>query len=294
MIAVNGLRYAYSRKGRGSGKDSGALTLKGLDFDVRPGEIFGFLGPSGSGKSTTQKLLTGTLAGYEGSISVKGRELSAWDNSYYREIGVGFEMPNHFSKLTALENLKLFSSFYDGETLEPMALLEQLGLAEDAKKQVGAFSKGMKMRLNFARAILHRPGIVFLDEPTAGLDPMNARKMKQIIKTLKGEGRTIFLTTHNMLDAEELCDRIAFIVDGQLATIGNLADMKRSYGEPSVVVEYRNAESDALLNAAFPLQSLAADPEFQRILATGRLWSIHSQEASVEEIFFKATGKKLA
>ncbi|WP_313920664.1 ABC transporter ATP-binding protein [Tahibacter sp.] len=292
MIAVKGLRFSYSRKSKQKGD---APTLKGLDFEVQSGEIFGFLGPSGSGKSTTQKLLTGILAGYDGSIVVKGRELSAWDNSYYREIGVGFEMPNHFPKLTALENLKLFAAFYDGNTLDPMTLLEQLGLAADANKQVGAFSKGMKMRLNFARAIMHRPGIVFLDEPTAGLDPMNARTMKQIIKTLKAQGCTVFLTTHNMLDAEELCDRIAFIVDGQLATIGNLAQMKRTFGEPSVVVEYRTGgESESLQKAAFGLQTLAEDADFQRILATAKLWSIHSQEASVEEIFFKATGTKLA
>ena len=290
MIAVNGLRYAYPRKTKGANE----LTLKGLNFDVEPGEIFGFLGPSGSGKSTTQKLLTGTLSGYEGSISVKGKELSRWDNSYYRQIGVGFEMPNHFSKLTALENLKLFASFYDGDTLEPMPLLEQLGLHEHAKKPVGAFSKGMKMRLNFARAIMHRPDIVFLDEPTAGLDPANARKVKQIIKSLKAEGKTIFLTTHNMLDAEELCDRIAFIVDGQLATIGKLDQMKRSYGEPSVVVEYRTDDSATPRKAVFPMQSLSVNADFQRILATAELWSIHSQEASVEEIFFKATGTKLA
>src|SRR5688572_12462135 len=103
MIAVKALRYAYPRKGKKGSAD--ALTIKGLEFDVKPGEIFGFLGPSGSGKSTTQKLLTGMLSGYEGSITVKGRELSAWDNNYYRAIGVGFELPNHFSKLTALENL---------------------------------------------------------------------------------------------------------------------------------------------------------------------------------------------
>ena len=117
MIAVKQLRYSYpgaSRRG-----ETATPTLKGLDFDVSPGEIFGFLGPSGSGKSTTQKLLTGSLSGYQGSISLRGRELSEWDNSYYREIGVGFELPNHFSRLTALENLALFASFYEQDTLEP-------------------------------------------------------------------------------------------------------------------------------------------------------------------------------
>jgi fluoroquinolone transport system ATP-binding protein len=292
MIAVKELRYAYPGKARKG--EAIEPTLKGLDFDVAAGEIFGFLGPSGSGKSTTQKLLTGIMSGYQGSIKVKGRELSSWDNSYYRDIGVGFEMPNHFSKLTALENLNLFASFYDQETLDPMALLEQLGLADHAGKQVGAFSKGMKMRLNFARAIMHRPELVFLDEPTAGLDPMNARIMKRIIRTLKDEGKTIFLTTHNMLDAEELCDRLAFIVDGQLAAVGRVDEMKRSFGQQAVVVEYLPEGSQTLESASFGLDGLAHEAEFQRLLAENQLWSIHSQEASVEEMFFKATGKSLA
>jgi fluoroquinolone transport system ATP-binding protein len=291
MISVAGLRYSYPGKEAAASREP---TLKGLDFEVEAGEIFGFLGPSGSGKSTTQKLLTGLLSGYDGSIRVNGRELSAWDNSYYREIGVGFEFPNHFSRLTALENLDLFSALHDRDTLAPMALLEQLGLAEHAHKQVGSYSKGMKMRLNFARAILHRPNIVFLDEPTAGLDPINARTLKQIIRTLKDQGRTVFLTTHNMVDAEELCDRIAFIVDGRLSLIGCPRQLKAEYGQRSVIVEYHDDDSNTPRTATFELDSLAGNPAFQQVLAGGRVSSIHSQEASIEDVFVQATGTRLA
>jgi len=289
MIAVNGLSYTYPAKG-----ETPAPTIKGIDFEIGKGEIFGFLGPSGSGKSTTQKLMTGILSGYQGRIEVMGRELRDWDASYYRHVGVGFELPNHFPKLSARENLELFAAFHEGRVLDPMALLERLGLKEHADKRVSDFSKGMKMRLNFARAVLHRPQIVFLDEPTAGLDPINARAMREMIRELRDEGRTIFLTTHNMLDAEELCDRIAFMVDGTLAAVGVPADMKRTYGESGVMVEYRDAPEAPLQRVRFELASLASNAEFQRILAGGGIWSIHTQEASVEEIFVRVTGTTLA
>lgn len=290
MIAVSGLSYTYPAKGK-----TPAPTIKGIDFEIGKGEIFGFLGPSGSGKSTTQKLMTGILSGYQGRIEVMGRELRDWDASYYRHVGVGFELPNHFPKLSARENLELFAAFHDGkDVIEPCVLLERLGLKEHADKRVSDFSKGMKMRLNFARAVMHRPQVVFLDEPTAGLDPVNARAMREMIRELRNEGRTIFLTTHNMLDAEELCDRIAFMVDGTLATVGVPAEMKRAYGESGVAIEYRESSAGPLQSVRFDLSTLATNAEFQRILADGRVWSIHTQEASVEEIFVKVTGTALA
>jgi fluoroquinolone transport system ATP-binding protein len=143
-----------------------APAVRGLSFSVGCGEIFGFLGPSGAGKSTTQKILIGLLRGYEGNVEVMGRDLGSWGADYYECVGVSFELPNHYQKLTAIENLDFFSSLYHKATEDPRRLLDMVGLGEDADARVSRFSKGMQMRLTFARALLHRPELIFLDEPT--------------------------------------------------------------------------------------------------------------------------------
>lgn len=132
-------------------------TIRGISFDVRPGEIFGFLGPSGAGKSTMQKILTGTLRDYRGSVRIFGTEMKHRTSDYYENIGVDFEFPNFYGKFTAMENLKYFASLYSGKTIDPVTLLERVGLHLDAGKKVSSYSKGMKMRLGFVRALLHDP-----------------------------------------------------------------------------------------------------------------------------------------
>ena len=142
--------------------------MSGLDFQIKCGEVFGFLGPSGAGKSTTQRILIRLLDGYRGDVRVLRRELSEWGQDYYEHVGVAFEFPNHFLKLTALENLAYFRSLYSGKTEDPRALLEAVGLGDSVDMPVSHFSKGMKTRLSVARAILHNPELLFLDEPTGG------------------------------------------------------------------------------------------------------------------------------
>ena len=208
MIEAHDLTFTYP----GTRKP----TLTGLSFEVEKGEIFGFLGPSGAGKSTTQKILIGLLKDFDGTVSVFGRDIHSWKSDFYESVGVSFELPNHYLKLTAVENLSYFRSLYQGETEEPEKLLELVGLGGDGALRASQFSKGMKNRLNFARSLLNKPELIFLDEPTTGLDPMNTRRVKDIILGKKREGRTIFLTTHDMLAATELCDRVAFIIDGQI------------------------------------------------------------------------------
>ncbi|MDD5420273.1 MAG: ABC transporter ATP-binding protein, partial [Methanomicrobiaceae archaeon] len=200
MIRVSGLSFTYP--------GSPAPAIDGITFSVPKGEIFGFLGPNGSGKSTTQKIIIGLLKGYRGEVAVLGRDLAEWGPEYYERIGVCFELPNHYPKLTALENLHLFASFYEKETEDPLELLRLVGLEDDAGKRVESFSKGMRMKLNLARSLLHDPEILFLDEPTSGLDPSSARAVKDIILEKKRKGNTIFLTTHNMEVADELCDTV--------------------------------------------------------------------------------------
>ena len=268
-----------------------APAVRGLSFSVRRGEIFGFLGPSGAGKSTTQKVLIGLLRGYEGDVEVMGRDLGSWGADYYERVGVSFELPNHYQKLTALENLDFFGSLYHKATEDPRRLLDMVGLGEDADTRVSRFSKGMQMRLTFARALLHRPELIFLDEPTAGLDPVNARKLKNIILELKSEGRTIFLTTHDMTVADQLCDRVAFIVDGRIALIDSPRELKIQQGKRKVRVEYR--KNGGTETCEFPLDGLGNDEEFLRLLRREQIETIHTEEATLEDVFIKATGRSL-
>src|SRR5690554_5540762 len=256
MIQVENLHFTYP----GSKQE----TIKGLNFTVHQGEIFGFLGPSGAGKSTTQKIMIGILQGYLGSVRVLGNELKTFKSTakstYYERIGVAFEFPNLYSKFTALENLEFFCSLYSGETEDPLALLNLVGLEEDARTQVGSFSKGMKTRLNFCRALLNKPELVFLDEPATGLDPVNAKKIKEIILDLKAKGKTVFLTTHNMKVAEDLCDRVALIIDGKINLIDSPRELKIKKGKRIVRVEYRTSAGNE--SAEFSLGEIGNNQKF--------------------------------
>ncbi|WP_334074548.1 MULTISPECIES: ABC transporter ATP-binding protein [Paenibacillus] len=283
MIEVSGLQFTYP-----NGKER---TLRGLDFVIPSGEIFGFLGPSGAGKSTTQKLLIGLLKGYQGSAKVMGHEIRDIGPEYYERIGVAFEFPNFYNKFSVLENLNLFRSLYKGKTEEPMKLLEQVDLAAAANMKVSQLSKGMKMRLNFCRAILHDPDILFLDEPTSGLDPVNAKRMKDLIMAKRAAGKTVLITTHHMQAAEELCDRVAFIVDGEIKLIDSPRELKLRKGKKAVRVEYR--EEGKIVEAVFPIDRLGDNDQFLRLIRKSPPETIHSQEATLEQIFIEVTGRQL-
>lgn len=281
MIKVKNLSYTYPK--------SFDTTLKNLNFEIDQGEIFGFLGPSGAGKSTTQKVLYKILHNFEGEISIKNKPLNDWGKEYFETIGVGFELPNHYLKLTAKENLELFGSFYKTKKLKGFEeLFEIVGLEKSIDQRVEEYSKGMKMRLNFIRAILHDPDIIFLDEPTAGLDPINAQKVKQHITKLKNLGKTIFLTTHDMTTADELCDRVSFIVDGEINLTERPSILKNEHGKHSVKVELRNTQS-----AEFPIVELGNNPKFLDFIKQDEVLRINTQEATLEEVFIKVTGMKL-
>lgn len=288
MIQVNNLSFTYN------GTTSPAVN--GIDFAVEPGEIFGFLGPSGAGKSTTQKILIGLLKEFEGSATIFGQPLQSWGKEIYERIGVSFELPNHYQKLTALENLALFGSLYKNETQDPMALLDLVELKADADVRVAQYSKGMQMRLSFVRALLHSPELLFLDEPTSGMDPVTGRRVKDLILDHKSKGGTVFLTTHNMSDAEELCDRIAFIVDGKLAAVDTPRNLKLAHSKQSVVVEYADpaASGEALTSSQeFPLSDIGRNAEFLALIRDHTVETIHTQEASMEDIFISVTGRGL-
>jgi fluoroquinolone transport system ATP-binding protein len=264
-----------------------------MDFTVSRGEIFGFLGPSGAGKSTTQKLLIGLLRDHGGQATVWGKDPLQWGPDYYERIGVSFELPNHYQKLTGLENLRFFASLYSGTRLDPMGLLDGVGLADDAHTRVAKYSKGMQMRLTFARSLINDPELLFLDEPTSGMDPMNARKIKSIIRGLKARGRTVFLTTHDMATANELCDRVAFVVDGRIVALDTPAELKIARSQRLVRVQYRTAQG-LLDTAEFAMDGLADDPAFHALLRGHHVETIHSREATLDDVFVEITGRLLS
>jgi fluoroquinolone transport system ATP-binding protein len=265
--------------------------VDGVSFRIKNGEIFGFLGPNGAGKTTTQKVIIGLLKHYSGSVELLGKNLKAWKTDIYNRIGVGFELPNHYQKLTAYENLELFASFYRGKTIDPLKLLEMVELEKDADQRVATFSKGMKSKLNFARSLLNDPEVLFLDEPTTGLDPVSSRLIKDIILEKKREGKAIFLTTHNMNDADELCDRVGFIVDGKLTLIESPRELKIRHGKKIVKLEY--LDDGNLARQEFELRDLANNTSFLTLLRSGKVQTMHTAEATLDEIFIKATGRQL-
>jgi fluoroquinolone transport system ATP-binding protein len=283
LIEVSNLFFSYPKISQ--------PTLKGMSFEIRAGEIFGFLGPSGAGKSTTQKILIGLLKEYRGTVSVFGKELSKWKSDYYERVGVSFELPNHFLKLTALENLEYFKSLYQQAGPSPEDLLEMVGLEADGRLLVSQYSKGMKTRLSVARSFLHEPELLFLDEPTAGLDPVNARRIKDLIHAQKVQGKTIFLTTHDMQIAEELCDRVGLVVDGEIKLIDTPRNLKLQYGIPQVRVEYRvNSHTEG---EQFALEGLGENPAFLDLIRSHKVETIHTMEATLEDIFIRTTGRTL-
>jgi len=282
-IKAKNLEFAYLK--------SDKKAIDGVSFGIDKGEIFGFLGPNGAGKTTTQKIIIGLLKQYTGYVELLGTDLKDWGTDIYNKIGVGFELPNHYQKLTALENLRFFASFYRGKTMDPMELLKMVELEKDANQRVATFSKGMRSKLNFARSLINDPEILFLDEPTTGLDPISSRLIKNIIKEQRKEGKAIFLTTHNMTDADELCDRVGFIVEGKLVLVESPKELKIKHGKKIVKVEYlKNKE---LVSQEFDLKNIADNNSFLSLLRSGNVQTIHTAEATLEDIFIKATGRQL-
>ena len=283
MIHVEKLYHSYSRN-----ED---YSVNNLNFSVEEGEIFGFLGPSGAGKSTTQNIITGLLPLQKGVVEVAGHDMRIPDLRMYNEIGVCFEQPNLYSKMTAVENLAFFASLFDVPCRGPMELIRMVGLEASAKKRCGEFSKGMRQRINFARSMLNNPKLWFLDEPTSGLDPAIASDIKSIIKKRNDEGATVFLTTHSMSIADDLCDRVAFIVGGDIKLIDSPKELKLRFGKNFVDVEY-------VVEGRIERQSLSMEDErdkqaLQGIIGHYPIRRMHTEEATLEQIFIKVTGKEL-
>ena len=280
MIQVRHLSFSYTKQ----------PFISDMSFSVSSGEIFGFLGPSGAGKSTLQKILIGLLTTYQGSVVVNGVECRERTEHFYEGIGVDFEFSTMYEKLTARENLRFFSSLYEKRSRPAEELLEMVGLEQDADKRVSDYSKGMKARLNFIKALLHDPCLLCLDEPTSGLDPANSRMMKDMILAEKAKGKTILLTTHNMQDAAELCDRVAFIVGGRICALDNPHNLIMSRGAATVTYTWTE---NGKHSASCPLDRVSSDERLKGLIAGNRLQSIHSSEPTLNDIFMDITGRTL-
>lgn len=280
MIQVNNLSFSYTK----------VPFIQNMNFSVEKGEIFGFLGPSGAGKTSLQRILLGMLPKYQGSVMVNGIECKQHKGDFYEKIGVDFEYSTMYEKLSAKENLLFFASLYQKQSRSIDELLQLVGLEKDGDKRVADYSKGMKSRLNFIKALLHDPELLFLDEPTSGLDPTNSRMMKDMILAEKERGKTIVLTTHNMQDATELCDRVAFIVGGQIFALDSPHHLIMSKGAAKVTYTWMNQGEQ---KASSPLEKLSEDKVLQKLIAENRLQSIHSSEPTLNDIFMEITGRTL-
>lgn len=281
MIEVKNLTFSYERNKQ---------ALHGLNFTVEDGEIFGFLGPNGSGKSTTQKILTGILKGHGGKVSLFGQDIQAvHTQAFFQKIGVLFEFPYLYANLSAVDNLKYFSSFYPKKQLRDVGeLLEELEFKKDyLKKPVSSYSKGMRQRVSMARALISNPKLLFLDEPTSGLDPSGAVLFRTIIEKERRKGTTVFLTTHNMLDADLLCDRVAFISNGNIAALDTPKNLKEQNSDHRIVITY-------LYQGKREEKTLEA-PELEKGIHFfhDEIISIHSQEPTLEDMFIQYTGRRL-
>lgn len=210
---------------------NGMKAVQGISFDVNDGEIFGFLGPNGAGKSTTIKVLTGQLRPTSGSAEVVGCDVVEDRQELKPQIGVVFEYQNLYERLSARDNLQFTARLYGAKKERVDEVLELVGLQDRSKERIQKYSNGMKQRLLIARALVHKPKVLFLDEPTRGLDPGVAREIRSIIADLAEGGVTVFLTTHYMEEADRLSDRVAILHQGEIVAIDTPEALKEIYGE---------------------------------------------------------------
>ena len=265
--------------------------VKGISFEVAPGEILGFLGPNGAGKSTTIKILTGQLTPKSGRAQVLGTDVAADDPAIQAQIGVCFEEKNLYDTMSAQENLRFFASLFGLNDIDTTELLARVGLADRAKDRVSKYSKGMRQRLMMARTLVNTPRVLFLDEPTDGLDPVSSQAIRKLIKEEADRGAAVLLTTHDMFEADELSDRVAFLNEGKLYALDTPENLKLAHGRRSVKVRIR--EEDGVKERSISLEDDSAGDMLRDAVAAAGLMTIHTEEASLENIFIEMTGRGL-
>ena len=264
--------------------------LNNISLSVEEGEIFGLLGPSGAGKTTLIKMLIGLLSATSGNIAILGKELDKKIDESFPSFGMVLDNDGLYDRLNCYDNLELYARIYSISNRKKVIndLLEKVGLIESSKKSVSNLSKGMRQRLSFARAILHSPKIVFLDEPTSGLDPATTLQIYSMMKMLKESGTTIFLTTHNMNEAQKMCDHLALLNEGNIVEEGTPEDICLHHRKKCEVnIEMTNGEK-------YMVDSHDLLTVLQTVLDTNnKIRSIHSNEPNLEEVFIELTGRDL-
>ncbi|SET00589.1 ABC-2 type transport system ATP-binding protein [Oceanobacillus limi] len=278
VIEVNKLEKVYGTQ----------TALADVNFQVKKGETFGFLGPSGSGKTTTIKILTGQLRPTSGDAQVFGHSNSALNHQSYRQrIGVLTDNSGLYQRLSIYDNLKLYCDLYHVPVQRIGEVLQLVNLTDEKKKLVSKLSKGMLQRVLLARTLLHEPDLLFLDEPTSALDPANSKQIHEGLRRLNENGTTVFLTTHDMSEAETLCDRVAFLHKGKIKLLDEPKNLRRKYSDSTITLELKDGREIVL-----PGGSEGADVVYQ-YLSTNQVVSIHSNEPTLGDIFVDITGREL-
>jgi ABC-2 type transport system ATP-binding protein len=282
-IVAEGLTYRYGK----------LVAVDHISFNVAEGEIMGFLGPNGAGKSTTVKMLTGQLFPGEGKATLFGLDITRNLEKVQAEIGVAFEITNLYEAMSAEENLKLFARLFGVQPFDAIALLKRVGLGGREKDRVETYSKGMKQRLMVARSLVNRPRLLFLDEPTEGLDPASAESIRSIIREERERGATVFLTTHDMLEADRLADRVAFINQGKIVALDTPHNLKQQYGKRALKAEVASA-GNRLENREIIMDRPETAGDIESLFSQEKVVTVHSEEASLEDIFIRITGRGLS
>jgi len=281
-IVAKNLTYSYGQ----------LLAVDHVSFTVPEGEILGFLGPNGAGKSTTVKMLTGQLRPREGRATLLGMDVGHNTERVQARIGVCFETTNLYERMSAEENLNLFARLFAVADFDAGALLKRVGLDGRGRDRVEGYSKGMKQRLMVARALVNRPDILFLDEPTEGLDPTSSETICNIILEERNRGATVFLTTHDMMEADQLSDRVAFINKGQVVALDTPHNLKQQYGKRALKAEVAKPDG-GLETREIILDRPETVAAVRELFSNEQVVTIHSEEASLEDIFIRITGRGL-
>lgn len=262
--------------------------LEDVHFEVNKGETFGFLGPSGSGKTTTIKILTGQLKATSGEAYVFDQPAALLNKPQYRKkFGVVTDNSGLYDRLSIYDNLKLFCDLYDVPAKRINDVLEMVNLGNEQKKIVSKLSKGMKQRVQLARAFLHEPELLFLDEPTSALDPANSKHIHDGLRELTKKGTTIFLTTHDMHEAEILCDRVAFLHEGKIQLLDEPKKLRRQFSDASLQVLLKDGRELSIPGGPEGAQALYDYMQADQVV------SIHTNEPTLGDIFVEMTGREL-
>lgn len=261
--------------------------LKDINLTLKKGEIFGLLGPSGAGKTTLIKILTGQLTQTEGSAEVLGTDTRKLTSEVYTKMGMVLDNTGLYERLSCRDNLALFAQIYRLPSTKIRQILKDVGLLEAEKRPVSKLSKGMRQRLVMARALMHSPEILFLDEPGSALDPSTVQEIHNLIRKAQAKGATIFLTTHNMEEATKLCDHVALLHEGEIVEYGNPEEICRKYNHQNrIKILLKNGDE-----VTFQNESKAAG-KIQELFASEQVESIHSTEPNLETVFLELTGRR--